>query len=192
MAVNTANLEGYTVLSSLSLNGSGATLKAVDITASTVSGSGTNKFAVVSASTVSGTKHTGQAGTALAPSYAFLSEVSLGLYRSGTSNIAQSYGTFVTPGISIGSELSLGLYRSAASLLALSYGSFTVPGGLTANAFVLAGSSATTAQSLTTAKTTDGGLYFSVLSLTANGAQLGFRSGNTVWIFYSGTSNQQV
>lgn len=39
-------------------------------------------------------------GTALAPSYAFSSEASLGLYRSAASVLQQSYGTFIASGIS--------------------------------------------------------------------------------------------
>ena len=98
MAQNTNQLEDYTVFSSVSLNGSGATLKALDIVASTFSATGTNKFAVVSASTVSGAVVTTQSGTAVAPSNAFLSEVSLGLYRSAASQIAMSYGTLTATG----------------------------------------------------------------------------------------------
>lgn len=47
-------------------------------------------------------------------------------------------------------------------------------------------SSATTAQSGATSRLSQQGqLYFSVLSLTTNGAEFGFRSGNTVYIFQS-------
>ncbi len=44
----------------------------------------------------------------------------------------------------------------------------------------------TFATSFTTASiSTQGQLYFSVLSLTTNGAELGFRSGNTIYKFFS-------
>ena len=148
MTVNTAQLEDYTVFSSVSLNGSGATLKANDIVASTFSATGTNKFAVVSASTVSGTVVTGQAGTAVAPGFAFLSEVSLGLYKSATSQVKLSYGTFNAPGLV-----------------------FTTLGG---SAFTIA-SSATTRTILDTQ------FYFAVTSTTS--AELGFRSGQTIYKF---------
>lgn len=54
---------------------------------------------------------------------------------------------------------------------------------LTTRTFI---SSSTTAQSGATARIPNQGqLYFSVLSLTSNGAELGFRSGNTVYRFFS-------
>ena len=90
-------------------------------------------------------------------------------------------GTTLIPGLAIISEASLGLYRSAASTLAQSYGTFSAPGIL---ASVIA-SSSTTAQSGATAKLGQGQLYFSVLSLTSNGGEFGFRSGNTVYRFSS-------
>lgn len=47
-------------------------------------------------------------------------------------------------------------------------------------------SSATTAQSGATSKISQQGqMYFSVLSLTSNGGEFGFRSGNTVYRFAS-------
>ncbi len=48
MAVNTSNLEGYTVFSSVSLNGSGATLQAKDFKGSTLSLSGTATISALS------------------------------------------------------------------------------------------------------------------------------------------------
>jgi len=46
-------------------------------------------------------------------------------------------------------------------------------------------SSATTAQSASTAKVLDGQLIFSILSLTTNGAALFYRSGNSTFVFES-------
>ena len=98
-------------------------------------------------------------GTALAPGDAFTSEASLGFYRSASSIIAQSYGTYQT----------------------------AVTGGIGFNklALLIGGSSSTTAASGATAKLGDGQLYFSVLSLTSNGGEFGFRSGNTTYRFSS-------
>lgn len=59
----------------------------------------------------------------------------------------------------------------------------TAIGWLYAGVFI---SSATTAQSGATSKISQQGqLYFSVLSLTTNGGEFGFRSGNTVYRFAS-------
>ena len=53
MAVNTSNLEGYTVFSSVSLNGSGATLAAKDLNVSRYTSTGTLMAQEVWASLVS-------------------------------------------------------------------------------------------------------------------------------------------
>ena len=59
----------------------------------------------------------------------------------------------------------------------------TAVGWLYASVFI---SSSTTAQSLVTSKVSQQGqIAISILSLTSNGAQLGVRSGNTVYIFES-------
>ncbi len=59
----------------------------------------------------------------------------------------------------------------------------TAQGWLYAGVFI---SSATTAQSGATSKVSQQGqFYFSVLSLTSNGGEIGFRSGNTVYRFAS-------
>lgn len=59
----------------------------------------------------------------------------------------------------------------------------TAAGWLAAGVFI---SSQTTAQSGATSKVSQQGqLYFSVLSLTSNGGEFGFRSGNTVYRFAS-------
>ena len=134
-------------------------------------------------------------GTASAPSDTFTSEQSLGFYRSGASAIAQSYGQLLSgdgtaslPPDAYLSEKSLGFYRSANSIQRLSYGTLDASAGgfLFKNlAMTTATSSTTTSFSGTTAKVADGTLYFSVLSLTTNGAEFGFRSGRTVYRFAS-------
>ena len=76
-----------------------------------------------------------------------------------------------------------------ASVIATSYGTFqtSITGGITANRYALAlgASSSTTAASGATAKLGDGQLFFSVQSLTSNGGEFGFRSGNSVYRFAS-------
>lgn len=74
-------------------------------------------------------------------------------------------------------------------------GAITAQGAIQANSAVTAAgwlyagvfiSSATTAQSGATSRVSQQGqLYFSVLSLTSNGGEIGFRSGNTVYRFPS-------
>ena len=92
MAVNTAQLDGTTVLSGLSLNGpSSATLAASDGTfGGNLTVQGTSTF--VGATTNSAAEYLPD-GTASAPSQAYTSEKSLGWYRSGASVEALSYGT---------------------------------------------------------------------------------------------------
>lgn len=153
MPSNTTNLEGYTVYSSVSLNGSGATLKAKDIVVgSTLSVGGT---VTLSATTLTVNAVLVGSGAALGPTLAPSSEVSLGLYRSGASVLALSYGTFDT---------------SAGGL------AFKTLAGKSA---WTAGSSGTT---LTIA---DGQFQFSILSNTTNGGTIRYRSGNTIYTFAS-------
>lgn len=86
----------------------------------------------------------GTVGTAISPSYAWNSELSLGLYRSAASVIAQSYGTFApsnlstanvrgtvgnfTSGISVGSSSNTGSLIPAISSLSSLVGAFVVQG----------------------------------------------------------------
>ena len=71
---------------------------------------------------------------------------------------------------------------SGTSAIAQSYGTLTVPN----IAFTkLAGSAFTAASSATTRTFADASFEFSVLSLTSNGAQIAFRSGQTIWKFAS-------
>ncbi len=144
----------YATGSSLSIVASRATIAAQDVVA-------TSTLSVGGAVTLSGTSVAALAvgvgsGAAIGPTLYFTSEVSLGFYRSGTSQMAQSFGTFNT----------------------------AATGGIAFNRLALQ-SSSTTAQSGATAKLGDGQLYFSVLSLTSNGGEFGFRSGNTVYRFSS-------
>ncbi len=168
MAVNSANQDDgkYNTGSSQSVIASRATLKAQDVIAAsvlstdgtlTVGGAATFLAGFAgSTSTATFLATNVGAGVAIAPTRYFTSEVSLGLYRSAVSQIAQSYGTFNT----------------------------AAAGGIAFNRLALQ-SSSTTAQSGATAKLGDGQLYFSVLSLTSNGGEFGFRSGNTVYRFSS-------
>lgn len=181
MAQSTANLEGYTVLSSLSLAGSGATLKALDIIASTlsVSGSITDSGTTLSPSAIGF-----GSGAAIGPTAFFTSEKSLGFFRSAASNLALSYGAFdlpdgtaVAPSLTYTSDTSLGFFKSGASQVNLSYGWFTAPNFVSGTTL---GASQTTAS-----LKTQGAFYFSVNSLTTNGGEFGFRSGNTVYKFAS-------
>lgn len=245
MAANTEWLDGdYTMFSSISLMGSRATLKCKNLVID-----GTSSYSVQ-------LMEVGD-GTALAPSHTFISDRSLGLYRSRASQIAMSYGQFlagpgsaVAPGVAFSSESSLGFYRSAASTLALSYGQAKVPDGsailppvcyssesslglfrsaastlalsygqfqvqdgtavlppvryaseaslglyrsAASNLALSYGhlnaqykvSTGTLAASCTTTNVVDKEIKFSILSLTSNGAQFGFRSGNTTWIWNS-------
>lgn len=129
----------YVTMSSLSIVASRATLAAQDIVAtSTFSGAAGTFTGVIKVPD----------GTASAPSYAFTSEASLGLYRSGSSILQLSYGGFKS-----------GQFISAT----------------------------TTSTSATTAnQTVQGSLRFSVLSLSTNGAEIAFLSGNTTYRFSSG------
>lgn len=194
------------VFSSISLNGSGATLTALAIVGSNLSTSG--KVVVPAGTAIAPTvtfnseqslglyrsaasrlalsygQFTTGDGTAILPGIAFASEVSLGLYRSAASKVAVSYGqlivqagTAILPGVGMSSEVSLGLYRSAASVLAVSYGHLSSPGFI---------SSTTTNQSPSTTKVTNQGqIVFSILSLTTNGAAMFYRSGNSTYVFES-------
>jgi len=126
MPVNTAYLESVpTVLSGLSLNGTGS-LSALTVTSTTVVSS------TVSAATIVGPT----------------------ISTTGAVNVANFQAS-----------------------------NETVSGWLYAGVFL---SSATTAASGATSKISQQGqLYFSVLSLTSNGGEFGFRSGNTVYRFAS-------
>ena|SRR3990167_6309931 len=98
-------------------------------------------------STVSG-GFVARAGVATAPTYAFGSEVSLGLYRSGNSTIALSYGTLNlftqsarlskntvanATGLNIG-ELTIVFAASGISLIYSSGASYYIVGGSASSA----------------------------------------------------------
>lgn len=68
------------------------------------------------------------------PGIGFLSELSLGWYRSAASGMGLSYGqlevptgTALAPTLAFSSESSLGWYRSTTSTMALSYGTLFIP-----------------------------------------------------------------
>lgn len=74
------------------------------------------------------------AGRSVNPGIGFLSELSLGLYRSAVSAIGLSYGQFelpdgsaLAPPLAFSSESSLGFFRSGASTIAQSYGTLFIP-----------------------------------------------------------------
>jgi hypothetical protein len=121
--VNTGFLDEYTMFSSISLTGSNATLACKNLVID-----GTSSYSVQVMK--------GGNGTAVAPTFTFISDMSNGFYRSGTSKIALSYsqldlidGSAVLPSLGFRSEMSLGLYRSAASRMHTSYGQFIVQDG---------------------------------------------------------------
>lgn len=198
MASNAGYLDDgkYTTMSSLSVVASRATVltqDAVVTSALSVGGTQTAQGGIVANGGVqvgTGTQVITTDGTAVNPPYAFTSERSLGFYRSAASIVGLSYGELqlgdgssILPSFGFRSEVSLGAFRSAASTMKLSYGTLD-----TSAASLLFGnlaSSITTAQSGATAKLGQGQLYFSVLSLTTNGGEFGFRSGNTVYRFQS-------
>ena len=150
----------YTVFSSVSIEASRATLIAQDVTATSV---------------LSG------AATTISGAATLVSTLSVGGVTTHTSAARLPAGSAILPGVGFNSEVSLGFFRSAASQVQQSYGTFNATG---ISATVIA-SSSTTAQSGATAKLGQGQLYFSVLSLTSNGGEFGFRSGNTVYRFSS-------
>lgn len=102
---NTDYLESTpAVFSSVSLNGSGGTLSALTVVASNLSVSGLVFSA--QAITINPSNKTNPAlnvlapsqftiGNALAPALGFLSEASLGFYRSAASRVALSYGGLI-------------------------------------------------------------------------------------------------
>ncbi len=73
-------------------------------------------------------------GQSLSPAYAYDSERSLGLYRSGASTIAQSYGTLLAPalwatsGLSVGSSSNTGTLIPAISSTSSLVAAFVVQG----------------------------------------------------------------
>lgn len=84
------------VFSAISLNGSGATLDAGAVVASTISVSGA---ITISGATISPSAVRVASGAAIGPTVAFTSEVSLGFYRSAASVAALSYGFLSAPGL---------------------------------------------------------------------------------------------
>lgn len=154
MASNSGYLDDgkYTTESSLSVVGSRATVLTQDLVVnSTLSVGGATTF---SSTTLVALADGVGSGSAIGPTQYFTSEASLGLYRSAASQMALSYGTFNAIGLRASS-----VFQAAGIML----------------------SSATTAQSASTAKVADTQFIFSVLSLTTNGAALFYRSGNSTY-----------
>ena len=164
MAQNTNNLEDYTVFSSVSLNGSGATLKAKDFSASRFTSTGTLIAQEVWASTVSSSKYT-SAGTL----------ISTEVWGSTTSS-----SKYTSAGTLISQEVWASLV-SAPAINALSR--------ITSAAFTVSGTTSNT--SFIPANLPTGGFIFSVVSGTQNGATLAYNSGTTVYVFYSAVSAAQ-
>jgi hypothetical protein len=190
MASNSGYLDDgkYTTTSSLSLVASRATLATVDLVTSTLSVGGAATF---SSTTISALADGVGSGAAIGPTNFFTSEASLGFFRSGTSQIATSYGTLnLGGGLAFTSEISLGFNRSAASQIQQSYGTFNAVGLAASSILATTGlliSSSTTAQSASSVKIPNQGqIVFSILSLTTNGAAMYYRSGNSVYGWASG------
>jgi hypothetical protein len=131
-------------------------------------------------------------GSALAPSFRFGSEQSLGWYRSANSRLGLSYGQIVVPAGStteppyaFTSEKTLGWYRSGSSTMALSYGTLN----LATSSVRL--SMRTLAASAITASAANTNVAVNEVVLTvggASGASLAIHSGGTVYIFDSVSS----
>ena len=101
-----------------------------------------------------------------------LSTAALTVQNAGTYNGAATFASTVSVAGAVTMQ-STAQVRSA----------LTAVGWLYASVFI---SSSTTAQSLVTSKVSQQGqIAISILSLTSNGAQMGVRSGNTVYIFES-------
>lgn len=132
-------------------------------------------------------------GSASTPSIGFVGDVNTGINLAAADTIdligggatglrATAFGSQVpigsatTPSFAFTSETSLGLYRSVASVTKHSYGWFSAD---------LISSSTTGVSGATARLANQGQLFFSVLSVTSNGAEFGFRSGNTVYRFFS-------
>ena len=166
---NTESLDDgkYTTLSSISVVASRATVQATDIVArSTLSAAATTLSGAV---TLNSTLSVGGAITASAA-------------VTGNSTLSVGGAITASAGVTANSTASIGgavTMQSTAQVRS----AMTAIGWLYAGVFI---SSATTAQSGATSKISQQGqMYFSVLSLTSNGGEIGFRSGNTVYRFAS-------
>lgn len=115
-------------------------------------------------------------------------------YTGNTKRWELQGSTDTESGSDVGSDLKIFRYDDAGDFNGTAFtlartsaaasfsGALTSAATLTAPTFV---SSTTTSQSGATASLGQGQLFFSVLSLTTNGAEFGFRSGNTVYRFFS-------
>lgn len=127
-------------------------------------------------------------GGVLQPPYTFSSETSLGLYRSGASQLQLSYGSFVVPsGASLvvaGTATLTGTTNATGTITLTSAGNVVV-------------SSLTTSTSLSSlnigaASGLSGNDAFTFLFFIggASGASFGIRSGSTTYIFGSSLSTK--
>ena len=92
MAVNTTQLDDrqYVTTSSISIVASRAPISAQDVVATSTLSAPSGGITIQGTSAFSANRFTGQAGTALQPTFGFTSETSLGWYRSAASTLAAS------------------------------------------------------------------------------------------------------
>lgn len=169
MTVNTNQLNDgqYVTTSSISIVGgpSRSTLIAEDVTATSVLSSALLKLSTL---TVNSTASIGGAVT---------------LQGALTANNAATFSRIsVVAGTSV-NTLVVNSTISAVGQVSAGLAQFNSKVTFAGGPIIL--SSATTAQSASTAKVLDGQLIFSILSLTTNGAAMYLRSGNSTWVFES-------
>lgn len=136
-------------------------------------------------------------GTSILPFLAFSSERSLGLFRSGVSTLALSYGALAvpagsktTPSLNYGSsESSLGWYRPGQATMAPSYGTLDLaPNAVRLSVRTLAASSITASAAQTNVQPNE--VVFTIGG--ASGASFGIMSGGTFYGFTSSFSAKQT
>lgn len=131
-------------------------------------------------------------GSAVTPGYAFSSESSLGIYRSGVSTMGLSYGALVvpdgsstTPSIGYSSNTSLGFYSFGVRTIAQSYGTFNLAtNSVRLSMRTLAASSVTASAAKTNVAVDE--VVFTIGG--ASGASLIIYSGGTAYGFNSAFS----
>jgi hypothetical protein len=130
--------------------------------------------------------------TALNPSWAINSEISLGLYQSAVSAIGLSYGAFqlpngsnTTPSLAYSSTSSLGFYSSGAQTIAQSLGTFNLATNAVRLSMRTLAASAVTASAAKTNVAVDE-VVFTIGG--ASGASLIIYSGGTAYGFNSAFS----
>lgn len=130
-------------------------------------------------------------GTALYPTSGFLSEISLGLFRSGVSRMGLSYGQFTvpdgsntTPSIGLSSATSVGFYSSGVQTIAQSLGTLNLATNSVRLSMRTIAASALTAS----AANTNVAVNEVVFTIQASGASFAINSGGTTWLFNSDAS----